>query len=173
MFQRKRPLTKLWQRGDLFHNSWRYPRKDGVPKIDRLARILQRGIVAPGACNDGSVFSDLNLVVAGSSVPYDSLVFLHRFDDRSWLYAISEPGRFTVFVDATLEVLTPADMGKHWAILSRDEVYVRHYVAVDKLIGLVVHPADADRVLADFQADFERLNMPVFLGDGTPVWPVQ
>ena len=106
-------FTQLWQPGALFHNSWRYPRKDGVPMVDRLAGILQRGIVAPGACDDGSVFSDLNIVVSGPSASYDSLVFLRRFDERSWLYTNSEPGRFTVFVDPTLEVLTPADMGEY------------------------------------------------------------
>jgi len=31
-------------------------------------------------------------------VPYDSLVFLHRFGPQSWPYTFSDPGRLTVFV---------------------------------------------------------------------------
>jgi hypothetical protein len=60
-----------------------YPRKAKAKKIDRLAGILKNGLVAPGCCGDGSVFSDLNLTVTGCDVPHDSLVFLHRFGDVS------------------------------------------------------------------------------------------
>jgi len=64
------------------------------PKIDRLAGILRNGLVAPGNCQDGTVCSDLHLLVTGASVPYDSLVFLHRMGSRSSIYTICEPGRF-------------------------------------------------------------------------------
>ena len=76
-------LKQLWQPGDLFHVFSRYPRKPNVPRIDRLAGVLRKGIVAPASCEDGSVCSDLNLVVTGASVPYDSLVFLHRFGPQA------------------------------------------------------------------------------------------
>lgn len=164
-------LKQLWQPGDLFHNVSRYPRKGGARPVDRLAGILQHGLLAPATCADGSVYSDLNLTVTGSAVPYDSLVFLHRFGPQSFLYTFSEPGQFTVFVDPATPVLTPAEMGPHWALLCRDEVYVRERVPVEQLIGIAIHPADAEAVRAEFLPVFERLALPLYLHNGTAIWP--
>src|SRR5437016_1094753 len=97
--------TSLWNPGDLFHVAARYPRKPGAARVDRLAGILRHGLLAPASCPDGSVRSDLHLVVTGAAVPYDSLVFLHRFGPQSFLYTPEEPGRFAVFVDSALPVL--------------------------------------------------------------------
>jgi hypothetical protein len=72
-----------WHSGALFHVSTRYPRKPRAAGVDRLAGILRNGLLAPAYCPDGSVCSDLNLVVTGTAVPYDSLVFLHRFGPQS------------------------------------------------------------------------------------------
>jgi len=175
----KDKVRKLWQLGDLFHNFSRYPRKPegkraikhGAQKVDRLAGILRNGILAPASCDDGSVRSDLNIEFAGAPVPYDSLVFLHLFGQKSWLYTISEPGRMTVFVEPTIPVLTPADLEPNWVILCQDEVYVRDRIAAEHLIGVVVHPADADSVLEEFLPEFERLAIPLYLYNGTVVWP--
>src|SRR5205807_8606484 len=93
------------------------------------AGILRHGLLAPAECRDGSVCSDLNLVVTGARVPYDSLVFLHRYGPRSGIYTLGGPGRFFVFVDPSIPVLTPHDMGREWVILCQDEVYVRGRVA--------------------------------------------
>lgn len=164
-------LKKLWQLGDLFHCTTRRPRKRGAPQVDRLAGILRNGLVAPASCDDGSVCSDLNLEVTGASAPYDSLVFLHRYGQQSWLYTISEPGRFAVFVAPEISVLTPEDMGRNWVLLCRDEVYVRERVATKDLIGIVVHPQDSDSVMDEFLPDFERLGIPLYLYDGTVIWP--
>ncbi len=164
-------LRRLWQPGDLFHVFSRYPRKTEALQSDRLAGVLRKGIVAPALCEDGSVCSDLNLLVTGLSVPYDSLVFLHRFGPRSGLYTISEPGRQAVFVDPRTSVLTPADMGPDWVVLCRDEVYVRDRIAAQNFIGVAVHPLDADAVRAEFLPDFKRLGIPLYLYDGTAVWP--
>ena len=95
----KKKLKTLWQYGDLFHASARYPRKPKARRVDRLAGILAGGLLAPARCRDGSVFSDLNITFAGSTVPYDSLVFLHRFGTLSYIYIPCEPGRFAVMVD--------------------------------------------------------------------------
>ncbi len=165
-------LRRLWQRGDLFHNTARYSRKHRAP-TDRLAGILRHGLIAPGVCADGSVTSDLNIMAEGLAEPYDRLVFLHCFGDQSAIYTITMPGMFTVFVDPALPVITQADMGEKWVVLCRDEVYVRERVAVDKLTALVLHPQDAAAVLAEFQAEFERLQLPVYLYDGTLLWPKQ
>jgi hypothetical protein len=127
-------------------------------------------LLAPASCPDGSVCSDLRLVVTGTPVPYDSLVFLHRFGPESYLYTISEPGRFSVFVDPAIPVLTPEAMGADWVILCQDEVYVPGRVAPEDLTGVVVHPADADSVVADLIADFRRLGIPLYDYDGNVLW---
>jgi hypothetical protein len=72
-----------WHLGALFHVSTRYPRKSHAAGVDRLTGILRNGLLAPAYCPDGSVCSDLNLVATGTAVPYDSLVFLHRFGPQS------------------------------------------------------------------------------------------
>jgi hypothetical protein len=169
--QELKKCKRLWQPGDLFHVTRRYPRKKNVPRVDRLAGILKRGLVAPGRCPDGLVHSDLNLVVSGCSVPYDTLIFLHRYGPVSYIYTIYEPGRFTVFVDPALPVLTEEDMGPNWAVLSQDEVYVRDGVAVEKLTGIAVYPDDGPAVLEEFLDDFQRLGIPLYTYDGTVLWP--
>jgi hypothetical protein len=160
----------LYQPGALFHVSYRYPRKGNAPKVDRLAGILRNGLLAPAACGDGSVCSDLNLVVTGSAVPYDRLVFLHRVGPQSTIYAICDPGRFMVFVDPAIPVLTPESMGENWVTLCQDEVYVRDRVPVESLIGVIVHPADADSVMKGL-ADLQRLGIPLYDANGKALWP--
>ncbi len=164
-------LRKLWQPGDLFHVFSRYPRRRGAPKSDRLAGILKHGILAPATCADGSVCSDLHILASGLAVPYDSLVFLHRFGAKSWLYTICDPGRLAVFIDPGIAVLTPEDMGADWPLLCQDEVYVRDRIEVHKILGIAVHPDDAGPVLTDFRADLRRLGIPLYLYDGKAVWP--
>jgi hypothetical protein len=162
--------VKLWQMGTLFHNASRYPRKPDVKRIDRLAGILKHGLVAPGACEDGSVTSDLSIVMKGCSVPYDRVVFLHRYIEISYLYTISEPGRFTFFVDPAFPIKTPDDMGKYWVELSQDEVYVLDRVPPEHLRYLAIHPADAEPILKEFEPEFDRLALTVCEYDGTVLW---
>jgi len=166
----RKKRTTLLHAGDLFHVSTRYSRKPKMAKVDRLAGILRKGLMAPACCEDGSVYSDLNLVVTGAAVPYDSLVFLHRFGPQSSLYTIVEPGRFMVFVDPAIPVLTPQAMGRNWAILCRDEVYVRDRIAPESLTGVAVHPADADSVMSDLMADFRRFGIPLYDYDGNVLY---
>lgn len=165
----RRRIRPLWQVGDLFHVSDRYPRRG--PRIDRLAGILRSGIVAPARCEGGLVHRNVNVVVTGCSVPYDTLVFLHRFGPQSYLYTICEPGRFAVFVDSALPVLTPKDMGRNWVILCQDEVYVRDRIAAESLIGIAVQPADAESLVDEFAGDFRRLGLPLYDYDGHVLWP--
>jgi hypothetical protein len=169
-FRAKEQRRSLWHSGALFHVCTRYPRKRRSVRVDRLAGILRNGLQAPASCRDGSVCSDLNLVVTGTPVPYDSLVFLHRFGPESWLYTIDEPGRFSVFVDPAFPVLTPEAMGDAWVVLCQDEVYVRERIAPEDLTGVAVHHADADSVLGAFIADFRRLGIPLFDYDGNVIW---
>ncbi len=139
--------------------------------VDRLAGILRRGLLAPAVCPDGSVCSDLNLTVTGTEVPYDSLVFLHRFGSLSFLYTLCEPGRFAVFVASEIPVLTPEAMGPHWVVLCRDEVYVRECVTVEKLIGVALHPADAGAVKGELLGEFRRCEIPLYDYEGNVLWP--
>jgi hypothetical protein len=150
--------------------STRYPRNPRLTRVDRLAGILRNGLVAPGACQDGSVRSDLRLVVTGTSVPYDRLVFLHRFGPKSSIYTAIDPGRFAVFVDPAISVLTPEDMGAHWVELCQDEVYVRDRIAPEHLVGVAVHSADAESVTRELMDDFRRLGMPLYDLDGNVIW---
>ncbi len=167
----KKKLRALWKSGDLFHVSTRYPRRGDTPRVDRLAGILTRGLVAPAQCRDGSVRSDLHIVMTGSRVPYDSLVFLHRFGSRSHIYTICEPGRFAVFVDPAIPVLTPKAMGSNWALLCQDEVYVPDRVALENLIGIAVHPSDADSVMSELLAELRCGEVPLYDYDGNVLWP--
>jgi hypothetical protein len=162
--------ASIWRNGALFHVSTRYPRKPKKAKVDRLAGILRQGLIAPGHCQDGTVYSDLNLTVTGTAVPYDSLAFLHRFGSLSYLYTPDDLGRFAVFIDPALPVLTPEEMGEPWVVMCQDEVYVRDRVAPEKLIGVAVHPADADSVIQDLHAELERLCIPLFDIDGNVLW---
>ncbi len=164
----KRP--SLWQTGALFHACHRFPRKPKTKRVDRLAGILRHGLVAPGCCQDGSVFSDLNIVVTGADMAYDRLVFLHRYGPQSFIYTYGEPDKFFVFVDPAHPVLTPDDMGDNWVILSQDEVYVRERVALENFTGIVVHPADAERVVSEFAEEFARLRIPVRDFDNNDLW---
>jgi hypothetical protein len=165
-----KPLTSLWQDGNLFHVTSRYPRNPDAPRVDRLAGILRSGLVAPACCEDGSVRSDLHITVTGTDIPYERLVFLHRFDSRSFLYIPMEPGRFAVFVDPGLPVLTPEAMGTRWVILSQDEVYVRDRIPPESVIGVAVHRVEADAVLKDLEPDFRRLSIPLYDIEGTVLW---
>ena len=164
-------VKKLWQTGELFHNFARSSHRPELKKVDRLARILANGLVAPASCEDGSVRSDLNITVIGAPVPYDSLVFLHRFGPRSGLYLWSRPEHFTVLVEPSVPFLTPQDMGKSWAVMSGDEVYVRDRIAPERLSGLVVDHADVEEVMKNFLPMLRALGMPVYLMQGTVLWP--
>lgn len=152
---------KLWHNGCLFHNTRRYPRKTNGPHVDRLAGILERGLLAPNQCPEGLVRSDLNLTVTGIAIPYESLIFLHRYDDRSYIYTICEPGRFTVFIDPEFPVYTQEDMGEEWPILSQDEVYVREIVPAESLLAVAIHESDAEEIVKKLGAEFERLGIPL------------
>ncbi len=170
-FRAKRKVKPLWQQDDLFHATTRYPRKANAPPVDRLARILKYGLLAPAHCQDGSVLSDLSITVTGSSVPYDSLIFLHRFGPQSGIYITREPGRFAVFIDPAISVLTPETLERDWVILCRDEVYVPDYIAPEKLIGVAVHPADTETVTIEMIDDFRRLEIPLYDFGGNVLWP--
>ena len=161
---------EFFREGMLFHNVSRYPRRDDAKPVDRLASILRNGLVAPASCSDGSVCSDLHITVINSGIPYDSVVFLHRYRPAvSWLYTMSGPGRFTVFVDPDFPVLNPEDI-ENWAVLSQSEVHVRDRVPPERFIGMYVDQSEAVSILGEFRADFERLRIPLCAYSGEVIW---
>ncbi len=172
-FKASNDYMALWQNGALFHAASRYPRKPKARKVDRLASILRNGLLTPASGQKHSVCSDLNLVMTGLSVPYDSLVFLHCYGPQSGIYTFMEPERFMVFVDPAFPVLTAESMGTNWIILCQDEVYVRDRVPAEKLISVVIHPEDADSVMAACSEDLRRLGIPLYDCEGEVVWKPQ
>jgi hypothetical protein len=166
----RKKRTSIWHLGALFHVTTRYPRKAHVARIDRLAGILRNGLVAPASCQDGSVRSDLNIVVTGADVPYDSLIFLHRFGEMSYIYTLDAPGRFAVFVNPDIPVLTQEAMGENWAILCQDEVYVKERIPLEHITHIAVHDGDAELVLGELLADFQRLGIPLYDYRGNVLW---
>ena len=129
----------------------------GAARVDRLAGILRNGLLTPGSCQDGSVCSDLNLVLTGTDVPYDRMVFLHRFGPQSYIYTLDEPGRFVFFVDPAFQVLTPEAMGANWVVLCQDEVYVQDRIPPEHLIGVAVHRGDAESIRSELMTDLAAL----------------
>lgn len=164
-------VRALWQAGDLFHVTSRFPDDATEPRVDRLAGILKRGLVAPARCDQGTVRRNIRITIEGAAIPYDSLVFLHRMCDWSRLYTRSEPGRFTVIVDPAHPVLTLQEMGPAWMLLCPDEVYVRDQISAEELVGLVVDVADAEAVLGEFLDDLRRLALPLYDIRGRVLWP--
>lgn len=156
----------------MFHVFTRYPRKQTAPRIDRLMAILRNGLVAPSR-SPGEVVSDLNLTVLGCEPVYEDFIFLHRYGPNSWLYTMSEPGRFAVFIDPRFPVLTPEQMGDAWPELCQDEVYVQGSVPADCFLAVAVHPADVDSVVAAVQSELERLALPLYDYEGRVLWPEQ
>jgi len=161
----------LWHMGALFHCTSRFPRKAKAPRVDRLAGILQRGLLAPAQCSAGLVCSDLSIQVTGISVPYDGLVFLHRYGEQSYIYTICDPGRFAVFVDPAHPVITQEDMGDAWPVLCQDEVYVRDSVPCEHFRAIAIHPADAEGVISELADDLRRLAIPLCDYAGNILWP--
>lgn len=160
----------LWHTGTLFHVASRYPRKPSAPKVDRLANILRHGLLAPAQCSDGSVCSDLNLVMTGLSVPYEEIIFLHQLGPQSWLYIPGRPGTFAVFVDPTFPVLAREEMGAPWIVLCQDEVYVRDRIPPEQFKGIAVHRSDAESVWRELGSELQRLAIPLCDYEGNVVW---
>ena len=75
-----------------------------------------------------------------------------------------------MFVDSAIPALTPESMGQNWCVLCQDEVYMKDRVPAESLIGVIVHPADADSVMNDCLADLRRTAIPLYDSEGRALW---
>lgn len=164
-------VRPLWQQGDIFHNFSRYPTRSDLPRVDRLACMLEKGLVPPSLDPTRDAVSDLRIVITGSETPYDSVIFLHQMSKNSGIYITSKPGHCTVLIDQTLRLLTKEDMGAGWPVLSPYEKYYKGIIPPEKFTGLVVHPNDASAIVKEFQRELRRLVLPVYAVDGRVLWP--
>jgi len=130
--------------------------------VDRLARILDKGLLAPASCPEGLVRPTVQIQVIGGRYVYDSLVFLHRFGPMSHRYTVYERGRFSILLDPSLPVLTREDMGQHWMLLCPDEVYVHGSIPPENFRGIAVHPDDAESALSELGGELQRLGIPLY-----------
>jgi len=158
------PLSEIWQDGTLFHLARRWAELEDGSRLDRLAGILEQGLVAPSYDPNNRILSDINIVVEGSERPYDSVVYLHRFDSGISARYVS-PGIDTIciFVDPVLPILEPSDMGYAWPILCPDEIYVPGKVDLDRITGVAVSEDMADGVQTEFGPRLTELSIPLYI----------
>jgi hypothetical protein len=50
-------------------------------------------------------------------------------------------------------------------------VYAHEGIAPEKLIGVAIHPADAEAVLRELVTNFHRLHLPLYDDAGNVLWP--
>jgi len=70
-------------------------------------------------------------------------------------------------------VLTPEDMGPDWVVLCQDEGLCCEGRVAKRAFHRrrLYNPVDADTVMEELLLDFKRLGIPLYLYDGTAVWP--
>jgi hypothetical protein len=165
-----RSFEKLSQKnllyeGVLFHKFNRYVQNSPQDQqVDRLKEILENGLVPPGLDATGRVISDLNLEVKGTSIPYDEVVFLHKFDPHvSFPYTFIESGGAVVVLDdEKVDYKSIDHMEAGWPFMSRDEVYVHGKIPAETLGAIAVHGSEIEAV----HAEFNELSLPLYDHEG-------
>jgi hypothetical protein len=144
---------ELWVEGVLFHRFKRYKETPEDQTVDRLIEILRHGLIAPGCDPSGKVKSDLNISVTGTEIPYDRVVFLHRYSEELSLpYVISNDSHDTfVFIDDRVAYLTPEEIGGSWPVISRDEVYARESISPEKIGAIAVPKPEIEKLSIEIQ----------------------
>ena len=103
-----------WHEGVLFHTFKRFTENRGR-KTDQLLSILAKGLLAPD--HSSEIVLDLHLKVI-SSIPYTSLIFLHRYNPLiSGPYLPRHPGVVCLFVNGGVKVRKPDEMGDNWPVM--------------------------------------------------------
>jgi len=162
---------RIWSEGNLFHVFKRWAVKKDGQRIDRLPEIFKRGLIPPLLDGESKVTSDIRFEVKGTSQPYHSVVFLHRFDQNiSYLYIPHSPESLCVFIDRKFPVLTIEQMGD-WPKCSIDEVYSTKIIPPERFIGLAVPDRVAKDIHEEFKGEFYRLGIPLYDLSGKLIWP--
>lgn len=162
-------IMELWKPGDLFHNFSRYSWRP--PWTDRLSNILKKGLVPPALDTSGTVVTDCGVDVKGGKYKYDELVFLHRFDSGSEVYIPNRTETISCLINPQTPFLTEKDMGEHWKMLSKDEVYVPRIIKPEELIGFAVDERELEKIFNEFGKDFKQLGLPLYDFKGKIFWP--
>lgn len=166
-----RKVVEIWSEGNIFHVFRRWITKRDGERVDRLSEILKRGLIPPLLDPEDIVTSDLRLEVKGTSRSYNSVVFLHRFDQTSYLYIPRSPDSMCIFIDQEFPVLTIDQMEENWPKLSQDEVYSIDPISPEKFNGLSVSDQLAEEIREEFQDDLLRLSIPLYGFSGNSYWP--
>ena len=141
------------EEGTLFHRFRRYVKTD-TERSDRLASVLERGLLAPSHDPD-RVISDLkgNFTAVGTTVPYDSVIFLHRYNSAlSARYLSLDTESVFVILKPGLAVVTPEEMPKPWIVSSRDEVYSLEPIAPGSIDTILLPNPMLEQVSKDMAA---------------------
>jgi hypothetical protein len=165
-------VIEIWSEGNIFHAFQRWMTTNKGVKYDRLSEILKQGLLPPSLDNEGRVYSDLRLEVKGLSRPYNSVVFLHRFDPNvSFLYVPHSPKSICIFIDREFPVLTIDQMEEGWPQLSQDEVYSTERIPPEKFIGLAAPKEKIGEINQEFQDELRKFSIPLYDFQGNLFWP--
>lgn len=116
-----------------YHHSFeRYFESNGK-KIDRLALILEHGVLSPeSAGKKGIPYRRLPLQITGINDYYD-LIFVYSTQERlGWPI----PGEITLYFDQSLPTITRQEMKQMfpgWPVFSMGEAYVRGNIAPEHI----------------------------------------
>lgn len=78
--------------------------------------------------------------------------------------------RISIFMNLPRSHLRIPGSGNYGSLVTYFIIF-RNRIAPQYLGGLVVHPADVDGVLKDFLPNLRALGVPVYLMNGTVLWP--
>jgi len=161
------PYPEIWTEGTLFHLTSRWPQKYESSRADRLVSILELGLISPGLDPQNPIaISDINITVEGSHIPYDSVVYLHRFAlPHSIYYLPRHDDTLCFFVDSEIPVWEPKDMGYAWPIICQDEVYVPNQIPRERITGLAISIGAFDIVRSEYGESIAASNIPLYTFD--------
>ena len=138
----------LFTEGTLFHRFRRFIIIDGNP-VDRLPAVLEHGLVAPAKDTLRRVVSDMagRLTVVGTTLPYDSVVFLHRYiPGVSHRYIFNDGKSALVTLEPDVPFKNAKQMGEAWPVMCMDEVYSLDSIPSKKFDSLLLPDSQLENV---------------------------
>lgn len=130
--------------------------------VDRLANVLEHGLIAPAHDRSESVVSDTagKLVVVNTVVPYDSVIFLHQFDpsvSRRYLWQDNES--VIVILGPDTPIKTRDEMDETWPVMCEDEVYSLDPIPPSSIQTVLVPAGQLGAVHNEFSLSLETNNI--------------